>query len=80
MFKVISNWNGSRCPSTTGPLDGSIYFFTRSTHVQNASNSGMNTKEERIRQRDTLLNFPDLLASITGSSSSFLFARWGGWL
>jgi hypothetical protein len=80
MFKVISNWNGSRCPSTTGPPDGSIYFFTCPAHVQNASNGGMNTKEERIRQHGILLNFLDLLASTTSSGSSFLFARGGGWL
>jgi hypothetical protein len=49
VFKVGS---GSGCPGTTGPLDDSIYFFT---HMQNASYSRMNTKKERIRQRNTLL-------------------------
>jgi len=76
MFKVVSNWNGSRYPSTTDRLDGSIYFFTCPAHVQNASNGGMNTKEERIRQRNAPSNFLDFFASITGSGAAFPFARW----
>ena len=64
-------------PDSTQPLHDSVYFFAYSTHMENAGKGRVDTKIERIQQRDTLLHLLYLITSITGSNIWLLLARWG---